>query len=70
MWVLSPTATWCLLIGMVGVMEEMWQESDGGGVLLMQQCRLGSGRGGMMDTADRPVRKFQGKGEEAPSSGH
>lgn len=51
-------------------MEEMWQESDGGGVLLMQQCRLGSGRGGMMDTADRPVRKFQGKGEEAPSSGH
>lgn len=31
-WVLSPTATWCLLIGrrVGGMMEEMWQESDGG----------------------------------------
>lgn len=25
---------------------------------------------GMMDSADRPVRKFRRKGEEAPSSGH
>lgn len=31
---------------------------------------LGVRKSIMMDTADRPVRKFGGKGEEAPSSEH
>lgn len=60
-----------LINRMVGVGEGVRRGNrpEGGGWLLMQQGRLGSGRGGMMDTADRPVRKFQGKGEGAPSSG-
>lgn len=71
MCVLSPRATWCLLISrVVGNGVEMWQELTGDGVLLMKRCRLGVRKRGLMDTADRPVRKFGGKEEEAPWSGH
>lgn len=45
-------------------------EVTGGWVLLTQQSRPGSGRRGMMDTADHPVRKFRGKEEEVPALGH
>lgn len=53
-----------------GVGEGVNVETDrgGGGFCQCSYC-LGSGRGGMMYTADRPARKFLGKGEEAPSSG-
>lgn len=73
MLVLSPGATWCLLIRTLGVMRQDCEAGAGGirGWCGVDAALLpGVGKKGMMDTADRPVRKFREKGEEAPSSGH
>lgn len=54
----------------------MRQDCEAGGGGIRGWCGVdaallpGVGKKGMMDTADRPVRKFREKGEEAPSSGH
>lgn len=53
-----------------GLIEELWQVGGGGAAAADAAVSLEVRESVMMDTADRPVRKFRGKGEEAPSSEH